>query len=287
MINSYSQILGGIGLSIIALFVVIGSPTVTKAASSIIDQEQVIVDYTNQIRGQAGLPDLEIDSRLMVSAFNKASDMAEKGYFSHANPEGLRMAYWINDTGYYYSLAGENLAKGFTSIDRLMQAWLDSPSHYRNLVETEFTNIGIGISVRSIDGRDIIFVAQHFGKEKETIVSNITVASSDIAKAASLEISPSLAMEFVPLINLGQTSDQDTILSLAELKIEDISSDRDKPGNWLLALLAIASLGIIGYTLDSISIEKMRNYIYSKKSKKKIICSHWNYLYKIDNISDI
>ena len=100
-------------------------------ANDLIGQEAAIINRTNQVRAEVGLPALNTDSRLMRSAAAKAADMATHGYFGHATPEGNRMNYWIMPEGYVYSLAGENIAKGYHSLDRLMSAWITSPTHYK------------------------------------------------------------------------------------------------------------------------------------------------------------
>jgi len=252
----YRHILTGIGLVILALSITVSSPVKVLATKLATNQEYIIIERTNQLRNESGLPDLVPDNRLMTSATNKAIDMAERGYFSHANPEGLRMSYWIHGANYYYSLAGENLAKGFTSIDRLMKAWADSPSHCRNLLENKFTNIGVGIATKSINGQEIIFVVQHFGVEKKSTKAMAMIAG-DISQTT-----PTTALTTEPVFASLNTA------SLLELTTEDTSSDRDAPINWLTALLAIMSLGIIGYTIDFVNIDRMKDIIYSKKTFK-------------------
>ena len=134
-------------------------------ANDLVGQETAIIDQTNQVRIEAGLPALTTDSRLMRSAAAKAADMATKGYFDHADSLGNRMGYWIAPQGYVYSLAGENLAKGYKSLDRLMNAWIASPTHYKNLVEPKFTDIGVGMAIGWYEDQETLFVVQHFGVE--------------------------------------------------------------------------------------------------------------------------
>jgi len=249
----YKYILTGTSLTILVLSMIVSNPVRISAANLAIDQGHTIIEYTNRLRNESGLPSLMPDNRLMISALNKANDMARRGYFSHANPEGLRMSYWINNTDYYYSLAGENLAKGFTSTDKLLKAWIDSPSHYCNLLENKFTNIGVGIAIRSVNDKEIIFVVQHFGVEKESAQATSMIAG-DISQITLK----------TALITEATFASLDTA-ALTALTKEDISSDRDVPINWLTALLAIISLGLIGYTIDSVNMDKMKDIIYSKR----------------------
>ena len=249
----YKYILTGTSLTILALLMIVSNPVRISAANLAVDQGYTIIEHTNRLRNESGLPSLMPDNRLMISALNKANDMAKRGYFSHANPEGLRMSYWINNTDYYYLLAGENLAKGFTSTDKLMRAWIDSPSHYRNLLENKFTNIGVGVAVRSVNGKEIIFVTQHFGVEKESTQATSIIAG-DISQTTLR----------TALITESVFASLDTA-SLTALITEDISADRDMPINWLTALLAIISLGLIGYTIDSVNTNRIKEIIYSRR----------------------
>ncbi|MFH0905281.1 MAG: CAP domain-containing protein, partial [bacterium] len=168
----------------VALLVVIGNTRFTPtlaAANPLIGQEQAIIEETNQIRVQAGLPALVMDNRLMTSAARKAADMANQGYFSHANPQGQRMAYWINGAGYTYALAGENIAKGYHSLNRLIDAWAASLSHLKNMVEPKFTQMGVGMATGRYEDQETTFVVQHFGAPATSIAKDISKFAAGLA----------------------------------------------------------------------------------------------------------
>ena len=172
------------------------------ADNLLLGQEWAIITQTNQIREQVGLPPLMQDGRLMISASRKALDMASQGYFDHGNPDGYRMAYWINGAGYTYSLAGENLAKGFSSLDRLMNAWVTSPSHYKNLVESKFTDIGVGMAEGWYENQQTLFIVQHFGAPAASTTQNIA------------ELAAPLVSLITPLVeSVAGTSEQQTAIN--------------------------------------------------------------------------
>jgi len=133
-------------------------------ASELIGGEARIIQLTNQIRTVRGIPVLSQNAFLDQSAQAKANDMVTNGYFGHDDKHGNRMAYWIKSTGYDYLRAGENLAKGFSSVEVVMQAWTNSPTHYANLVNDNYSETGIGIATGIIDGKTTILVVQHFGQ---------------------------------------------------------------------------------------------------------------------------
>jgi len=175
MYSLTNRLLWGSRALLVALSLFLASPVIW-AANPLIGQEQNIINQTNAIRAGYDLAPLTVDSRLMQSAQNKALDMARFEYFSHVSLNGEKMAFWINGADYVYTLAGENLAKGFDSVDRLMQAWAASSTHYQNLVEPKFENIGVGIAEGMLDGKETVFIVQHFGVQiQETAVSSATV----------------------------------------------------------------------------------------------------------------
>lgn len=133
-------------------------------ASGLTGKGAEIISLTNQLRQVRGISILESNSALTTSAQAKAEDMADNGYFGHTDAYGNHMSYWMQSAGYNYLRAGENLAKGYTNSKTLIQAWTNSPTHYVNLVNTNYRDIGIGIADGYIDGRLTTFVVQHLGE---------------------------------------------------------------------------------------------------------------------------
>lgn len=139
-------------------------PSAVFVLPDILTQQQTkIVELTNELRVQKGLPKLSLVQPLNFSSDLKAVDMATKGYFSHTNPEGHKLAYFLNQVGYKYSVAGENLALGFSSGEDVVDAWIKSPTHYANLIDKDFKEIGVGVETGEYEGQPTVFVAEHFG----------------------------------------------------------------------------------------------------------------------------
>lgn len=107
--------------------------------------------------------ELKVNPVLVKAAQNKADDMAAKGYFSHVTPEGKTPWQWISEAGYNYVYAGENLAVNFTESEDVNKAWLNSPTHRANIVNTKFTEIGIATAEGLYNGRKATYVVQMFG----------------------------------------------------------------------------------------------------------------------------
>jgi uncharacterized protein YkwD len=102
-----------------------------------------VIRETNEERRDAGCGDLAPDSRLASAAQGHASDMAENDYFAHDSEDGTRFDERIRAEG-HPSPGGENIAKGQTSAKQVVQEWMDSPGHRRNILNCAFRTIGVG-----------------------------------------------------------------------------------------------------------------------------------------------
>jgi len=101
-------------------------------------------ELINAERESLGLSALTYDETLEDVANYHSLDMAQRSYLSHISPEGGKLEDRLSNAGVSYSVAGENLASGFTSAEAVFTAWKNSPSHYETLVNSLFTRVGIG-----------------------------------------------------------------------------------------------------------------------------------------------
>jgi hypothetical protein len=121
-----------------------------------------IISLTNNERTHSGLNILTINEQLTQAAKAKAQAVLDSQTFDHTI-NGKRFSSWIKATGYQYSLVGENLAIDFVSSEGVMRAWMASPEHRANLLEDEYSDIGVGIAEGKFNGQNTIVVAQLFG----------------------------------------------------------------------------------------------------------------------------
>ena len=124
----------------------------------------VLVDQTNERRTGNHLAMLAPNAQLKTAARLKAEDMAAKGYFAHVTPDGKSPWYWFEQAGYRYSAAGENLAVNFTDSSDVTEAWMNSPTHRANIMNGNYTEIGIATAHGTYKGREAIFVVEEFGR---------------------------------------------------------------------------------------------------------------------------
>jgi uncharacterized protein YkwD len=107
-----------------------------------------LLEATNSARLERGLPALRLDSQLMAAAARKVLDMREKGYWDHFRPSDNKAPWdFITESGYRYTVAGENLARGFQSVQGITKAWLESPAHRANLLSDRYTDIGFADAI--------------------------------------------------------------------------------------------------------------------------------------------
>lgn len=103
-----------------------------------------VVALTNAERAKAGCKPLQVDSRLNKSALGHSADMSNRDYFEHESPEGEDFADREAEAGFKGNSGGENIARGQRSAAEVMDDWMHSPGHKRNILDCKFTKIGVG-----------------------------------------------------------------------------------------------------------------------------------------------
>ncbi|WP_230931704.1 CAP domain-containing protein [Priestia sp. TSO9] len=129
----------------------------TKDASQF---EQKVVDLVNQEREKQGLKPLTLNKKLSDVARTKSKDMMDKGYFDHNSPTYGSPFDMMKQFGIEYTTAGENIAKGQQSPEDVMNAWMNSDGHRKNILNPDFTEIGVGY----VKGDTTYWTQQFIGK---------------------------------------------------------------------------------------------------------------------------
>src|SRR3989344_9385295 len=129
-----------------------------------------LVRSVNATRTDTQKPKLAVNPLLEWAAQLKANDMAAKSYFAHTSPAGITPWYWLDQVGYHYSSAGENLAVDFIDSSDVHQAWMNSPTHRANILNAGYTEIGIATAMGTYQGHETIFVVQFFGKSRASTI---------------------------------------------------------------------------------------------------------------------
>jgi uncharacterized YkwD family protein len=118
-------------------------------------EEKQFLDLTNAERKKAGLGALKINKALMRMAHEKAQDIVANNYFSHTSPVfgspfDMIMAWQIA-----FRAAGENIVGISTVTDGLI-ALMDSPGHRMNILNNQYTEIGVGVVEGGPYGRILV-----------------------------------------------------------------------------------------------------------------------------------
>ncbi|GAB6087937.1 CAP domain-containing protein [Alkaliphilus crotonatoxidans] len=107
-------------------------------------EEAQMVELVNQARAQAGVKPLTVDVSLANVARIKSKDMHDNKYFSHTSPTYGSPFDMMRDFGIQYRAAGENIAKNY-SVQDAHTSLMNSEGHRNNILNPNFTHIGIGI----------------------------------------------------------------------------------------------------------------------------------------------
>ncbi len=165
-----------------------------------------IVVLTNQARQEQGLSVLVSSQTLQEVAKFKLEDMLKGGYFAHTSPEGKTPWDWFNKAGYNYKLAGENLAMDFVFSRDVVDAWMNSESHRKNILYKDFKEIGVAVGTGKINGYETVAIVEVFGTpvEKRAVASTPKpkppVVIAKIAPKTGPTSSPTPAAASAPVV---------------------------------------------------------------------------------------
>lgn len=106
--------------------------------------ENQVIQLTNQERAKNGLSPLKADWQLSRVARYKSADMRDKGYFSHTSPTYGSPFTMMKNFGISYRAAAENIAAGQRTPEEVVKAWMNSPGHRKNILDSRMTHIGVG-----------------------------------------------------------------------------------------------------------------------------------------------
>ncbi len=170
-----------------------------------------LTELTNQSRQANNLPVLQTNDKLNEAAYLKAKDILEKDYFAHTSPLGITPWYWFKQANYNYRRAGENLAIDFVDSEPLHSAWINSPSHRANILNSNYKDMGIVVLTGDFNGRQTTVAVQLFGVSFE--------GSSQKQSASTPPISAAEQPETKGLASVRET-EKEPILTPEEKKIE-------------------------------------------------------------------
>lgn len=153
-----------------------------------------LVQETNQRRSAQSEQPLKLNAQLTKAAQIKAQDMVQRDYWSHTTPEGNAPWEFINNAGYSYAKAGENLAYGFDNEDAVVAGWMNSPGHRANMLDNNYQEVGFGFAETPNfvgEGPSTVVVAMYGQPSGAPVVtSNQAVADANSYNTKNLVAEP-------------------------------------------------------------------------------------------------
>lgn len=101
-----------------------------------------VVTLVNRIRVANGLNKLTTYDKLTEVAQLRAKEIETN--YSHTRPDGTKCFTALEDAGIRSVTAGENIAKGYSTPEKVVDAWMNSPGHRANILNPSYTMIGVG-----------------------------------------------------------------------------------------------------------------------------------------------
>ena len=125
-----------LAVSLLALLGLVATPVQASPSDPTADEAQFI-SLLNATRAKGGVAPLTVDPELRTLARGWAQQMADAGHISHAKPISAGVtADWLK--------LGENVGTG-GNVTVVMNAFIASPGHYENIMDPEFTRVGVGV----------------------------------------------------------------------------------------------------------------------------------------------
>lgn len=112
-------------------------------SSSVSAYAQKVVDLVNEERAKEGLSPLQLDLDVTNAAQVRAKEIQSS--FSHTRPDGRSCFTALDEAGVSYRGAGENIALGQKTPEQVMNDWMNSEGHRKNIMNPNFKYIGVGV----------------------------------------------------------------------------------------------------------------------------------------------
>jgi hypothetical protein len=198
---------GGGALSVLA------TPAYADGAAT---YESQFVAKTNGARQSAGMSSYSVASDLVSIARAHSADMARSQTLYHNPSLTSQVQNW--------QAVGENVGEG-PNVDDIHTAFMNSPEHRANILDHDFTQVGVGVSV---DKNGTIWVTQDF-RQPMTSSTSTSSGSSSGSHSSSPSTTPSSSTASTPTYSAGTTATPQPVLSpraQLELRLQELKQDQ-------------------------------------------------------------
>lgn len=118
--------------------------SLTSSDPTTLANEAEVIRLVNDYRVSIGMNALVDVSAIRDTARANSDHMVIHNYFAHVNPEGDSPGTRITKCGISWTMAGENLAAGYSTPRSAFDAWMASPGHKENIERDGWVNTGVG-----------------------------------------------------------------------------------------------------------------------------------------------
>jgi uncharacterized protein YkwD len=121
-------------------------PTAVQTSAVPVSWQEQMLSSLNMIRAENAVEPLKLCNTLNKSAQGYAEVMATQNFLAHEGQDGSTPRQRIQSAGYYGG-GGENIAAGQASIEEVMTGWKNSPGHFKNMINSEYMHVGLGMAI--------------------------------------------------------------------------------------------------------------------------------------------
>ena len=156
------------------VWIVVAAPLALPNANDAAAIGNRVLELVNQARSEprtcgavefAAAAPLRASTGLHEAALTHALDMAQHQHFQHEGTDGSSPGARATRAGYAWSRVGENIALGTMNAEDTVQGWLNSPGHCVNIMQPQFTEMGVGYAVTRT-GKPRIYWSQLLGRPR-------------------------------------------------------------------------------------------------------------------------
>jgi len=110
------------------------------------DERRQILTLVNAERAKAGCGNLSAHSKLTIAAQRHSEDQAAHRNMAHEGSDGSNVGTRVTRAGYTWRAVAENVAMGYRTPEAVMQGWMNSPGHRRNILNCTYRHLGVGVA---------------------------------------------------------------------------------------------------------------------------------------------
>lgn len=144
-----------------------------------------MLQLVNAHRARYDLDPVCLNAKLDDAAQRHSDHMAHVGQMEHSGIGDGTLVDRVISSGYSYTRASENIAAGQDDVADVVQAWIDSPDHNKNLLDPAMTQIGIGVAVNPSVAYGIYWT-QNFGRSRSGEDRCYSLSTNDAPSGATV-----------------------------------------------------------------------------------------------------